>query len=186
MEPKPVINIWANFLSNEKLDPKAVSPADAVKLMDLCERLAEIQLPYRKLGDPPRPAGHGPSHAQVLAARRLVCNTAMDMGLDLMAIKGVTKHKAGKPIMGRGLLDVWNAVYLERFGSTVGTSGAHEVIRRKVVTKLSGEHAPTACSATGRVGCTTRMRCTAGSVVGLGRYHSWRTASDRRLQVSSL
>jgi hypothetical protein len=47
------------------------------------------------------------------------------------------KLEYGKPALGRGLLDVWNAEYQRRFGSTIGTAGAHEISRRKVVTNLT-------------------------------------------------
>lgn len=125
------INKWANFLTHDKLDPKLlVDEKDVTVLLSLCERLAAT-------GQEPYPY-KGYEHRQTM--RRLVVNTAMDMGIDLLKLKrrkGL--HGGTKPTIGRGLLDVWNAEYQKRFGSTLGTPGAFEVTRRKVVTKLSEE-----------------------------------------------
>lgn len=128
-EPKPVVDLWASFLAHEKIEPKSlVDPRDVTKLLDLCNRLAELDRPrYR------------PYKARI-ETRKLVCNTAMDMGFDLLALKRRKPTGRGtKPTIGRGLLDTWNEVYKQRFGSTVGTAGAQEIVRRKVVGKLSEE-----------------------------------------------
>lgn len=120
---KPVIDLWANFLFNEKLDPNQLDPKDTLRLLELCQRLAQI-----------RPPKINP-HKSKLESRALVCETAIDMGFDLMTIKRL-KNGVSKVAMGRGLLDVWNEVYKKRFGSTLGTSGESEVTRRKIVTNL--------------------------------------------------
>ena len=131
MEPKqekPAANVWANFLVHEKLDPaKLIDNKDVASLVALCERLAAVR----------RVEGY--SHPQVLANRRLVCETAIDMGIDLLKIKRRKHGRGTKPAVGRGLLDAWAVVYRERFGSTVGTSAEAEDRRRRVVGKLSKE-----------------------------------------------
>lgn len=124
---KPVINLWANFLFNEKLDPKALTPGDTLKLMELCAKLAEIRPPCIKM------------HKDKIESRRLVCSTAMDLGIDLLAMKRAKHHGGKKPAIGRGLLDVWNEEYAKRFGSIVGTPGQAEIIRRTIVTKMAND-----------------------------------------------
>lgn len=114
---KSLINLWANFLMNHKLTPERVDP---MKLVALAELLAAKGSPK-----------HRPHTAQ-LESRRLVCETAMEAGIDLSSWK---YH--GKVAMARGLLDMWNTVYQQRYGSTFGTAGAKEVTRRDVKTKLA-------------------------------------------------
>ncbi len=122
---KPAINLWANFLSNEKLSPEYLSPEDTIKIISLCDRLATIANPCIR------------THKHKLDSRRLVVTTAFDMGIDLLAMKR-PKHSGGtKPAIGRGLLDIWNEEYAKRFGSAKGTSGEAEVRRRGIVTRLS-------------------------------------------------
>lgn len=111
---------WANFLFNEKLDPKKLDEGSVMELLHLCEVLAS------KRGPIIRP------HAQKLISRRLVVDTALDLGIDLLAMK----HK-GKCLIGRGLLDVWMVAYKERYGSTFGTLGEWEAKRRNIKIKLS-------------------------------------------------
>jgi hypothetical protein len=116
------INNWANFLANEKLDPEYISSADTSRLMDLCIKLDEL--------------GYTPKismYKHKMESRKILVKVAMSIELDLLSIK----HKfTGKRLIGRGLLDMWNQVYQERFGSTIGTSGAKEAQRRDVKTKL--------------------------------------------------
>lgn len=125
-------NLWARFFANEKIVPDQLSEKDIQTLMRLCEALGAKRSPYE---------GKGVSHINKMEARRLAVNTAMDMGIDLMAIKKKKFHGGTKPAMGRGLLDVWNEEYQKRFGSIRGTLGEAEVIRRKVVTKLAEQRA---------------------------------------------
>lgn len=108
---------WENFLENEKLYADRLD-GDIDRLVLLCEKLASIRPPKIK------------PHKAKLESRRLVAETAIDMGFDLTQLK----YK-GRPAMGRGLLDVWNVVYKERFGTNYGTSGAKEVIRRNIKLK---------------------------------------------------
>lgn len=126
MEPKPVANLWASFLSNDKIDAgKLASDKYVLQLMELCQKLASIRKPSYA------------SHVEKMACRRLVCTTAFDLGIDLMGMKKRKFHGGTKPAMGRGLLDVWNQEYAKRFGSIIGTAGAAEITRRTVVTRLS-------------------------------------------------
>jgi len=128
MPEKSLAQLWGAFLCHEKLDPVNVNDSDVVKIIDLTTALVE----YSKASDdkfcPYR------SYTDRLYHRRVVCYIAMDMGMDLLEIKS---KWTGKKIIGRGLLDMWNTLYGERFGSTVGTSGEHEVKRRGVSTKLA-------------------------------------------------
>ncbi len=119
---KPIADLWANFLYWEKLDPKYVDEEDILKLMDLALKLSAIRGP--KINP----------HKAKIESRRLVVNTAMDLGIDLPSIEN--KYN-GRKIIGRGLLDIWNEQYAIRHGSTLGTAAAREAIRRNVVTKLS-------------------------------------------------
>jgi hypothetical protein len=113
------INLWANFLANEKLTPERVGD----RLPDLI-RLAEE---LAKDGSPKiRP------HKAKLESRKRVARKAIDLSIDLTSIK----HR-GKMAMGRGMLDAWNSVYAERFGGIVGTSGEKELNRRRIVTKIT-------------------------------------------------
>ncbi len=114
------LKLWASFLAHEKLTAKRV---DVESLLKLAEKLVETgQTPlYRP-------------YPMRIRTRELICTVAMDMGLDLPAFKYF-----GKVAMGRGLLDVWERVYVERFGSSYGTNAWAELNRRKVVTKLSKE-----------------------------------------------
>lgn len=120
-----MLNLWANFLSREKLTPKSVGEEGTQVLLDLTIELGKRNvMPSRK-----------PYKARI-ASRRLVVMAAMDLGIDLMA---VTKVYDGKVAMGRGLIDVWHQVYAERFGSNYGTASWAELRRRRIVTKLSLE-----------------------------------------------
>lgn len=120
-----MLNLWANFLSQEKLTPKSIGEEGTQVLLDLT-----IELGKRNVLPSRRP------YAARIASRRLVVIAAMDLGIDLMAI---TKVYDGKVAMGRGLIDVWHQVYAERFGSNFGTASWAELRRRRVVTKLSEE-----------------------------------------------
>jgi hypothetical protein len=120
-----MINLWANFLSQEKLTPKSIGEEGTQVLLDLT-----IELANRKVMPSRRP------YSARIASRRLIVVAAMDLGIDLMAI---TKVYDGKVAMGRGLIDVWHKVYAERFGSNYGTASWAELRRRRVVTKLSLE-----------------------------------------------
>jgi hypothetical protein len=115
------IDKWANFLKNEKLDPKNISAEWTMKLIQLCEALASIHSPKISM------------HKFKIESRKLVVETAMNLGIDLASIR----HKmTGRYIIGRGLLDVWNQVYKERYGAIDGTRGQLIDIHRKVVTHL--------------------------------------------------
>lgn len=115
----PLINLWANFLGGHKLTPKRLGAKNGLVLVELCQKLAHKGSPRWR------------PYAARLASRKLVCEVAMEAGIDLAGFK---YH--GKVAMARGLLDAWNQVYLERYGGTYGTAGAKEVIRRNVKTKL--------------------------------------------------
>lgn len=115
-----MINSWANFLFNEKLDPKQLSDKDTLKLIQLCEALAQDGPPNIRM------------HTNKIESRRKVCRKAFDLGIDLLAMKKVWNKKTA---IGRGLLDVWNEEYAKRFGSAVGTTGYNEVIRRAISTR---------------------------------------------------
>jgi hypothetical protein len=115
IQMKPVINIWANFLMNEKLSPERVGEENIEVLIYLCEKLAEKSRPNISC------------YQKKIETRRLVVNTAMDLGLDLPAIT----HN-GKMAMARSLIDIWNEEYCKRFGSNIGTSTWKEVIRRNI------------------------------------------------------
>jgi hypothetical protein len=112
---KSNIDLWANFLANEKMTPKSVGEADTLKLIDLCKKMAETRGPIIR------------PYAKKLESRRFVCMTAMDMGIDLPAMNRI----------GRGLLDAWNLSYKERHGTNYGTAAIKEAKRRDIVTKLS-------------------------------------------------
>lgn len=116
------INLWMNFLYNEKLDSDKMDEKTVIHLVRLCEKMAETR------GPKIRP------YAEKIKSRHFVCETAIDLSMDLMAIK----HKnTGKRLIGRGLLDVWLKVYKERFGSTIGTSAEYETKRRDIKTRLA-------------------------------------------------
>ena len=117
---RPLIDLWAQFLANEKLSPDRIEEHWAMELVRLCEALAAKRGPKVR-----------PYHAK-LESRRLVCETAMELGIDLPAIKA-----QGRVAMARSLLDAWNSAYAARHGSTLGTASAREAIRRNVVTRLS-------------------------------------------------
>jgi hypothetical protein len=118
-----MIDKWANFLANEKLRPASVGEQWTMELVRLCEALAA------KRGPRVRP------YLEKLASRRLVVDTAMDLGIDLPAIRGRT----GRLVISRSLLDAWNLAYRERHGSTVGTASAREAKRRDIKTRLCRE-----------------------------------------------
>lgn len=110
-----VTELWINFLDNEKLSADRVDPQSQPRLLALAEELAKKRRPKIK------------PYAQKLISRRVVVETAMDMSFDLTGIK----HK-GKPAISRSLLDAWNIVYKERFGTTFGTAAEKEVKRRDI------------------------------------------------------
>jgi len=121
---RPVIDKWANFLYNEKLVPERMDAESIMQLVKLSEEASKIRGPKISM------------HKHKLESREFLCNLAMDLGIDLLAIK----HRiTGKRLIGRGLLDAWNLAYQKKYGSVIGTSGRAEDIRRKVVTKLSKE-----------------------------------------------
>jgi hypothetical protein len=113
----PVPDLWANFLANEKMTPKAVGPENIMILVDFCNRLAVIRgprvTPYKLKQE----------------SRRFLCQKAMEWGIDLPAMCKI----------GRGLLDAWLLVYKELFGGVYGTAAFKEAVRRNVVTRLSKE-----------------------------------------------
>jgi|2_EtaG_2_1085320.scaffolds.fasta_scaffold00029_58 hypothetical protein len=112
-----MIDKWANFLMNEKLEPKRMpNKQDVLLIIRLCEELARIR------GPKIRP------HKLKLESRRFVCDTAIKLGIDLSSIKS----KKGKMLMGRGLLDAWMLAYKENFDSTFGTVAEKETIRRNI------------------------------------------------------
>jgi hypothetical protein len=115
MAKQTVIDKWANFLANEKLEPKKFPPKQKLQLIELAQALANIQSPQIR-----------PYKAK-LASRNLVCNTAIRLSIDLMAF-----HYHGKPALSRGLLDAWNKEYENQFGSTLGTTGEKENVRRTI------------------------------------------------------
>lgn len=113
-------SLWTDFLSNEHLGPERIDSYDQILMItNLVHALAAQRSPKVR------------PHAAKLDTRRLIANTAMDLRIDLSAIK-----KRGKIAMGRGLLDVWNAEYAKRYGSNVGTASAREAKRRDIKTKL--------------------------------------------------
>jgi hypothetical protein len=118
-----MIDKWANFLANEKLQPASVGEQWTMELVRLCEALAA------KRGPRVRP------YLEKLASRRLVVDTAMDLGIDLPAIRGRT----GRLVISRSLLDAWNLAYREWHGSTVGTASVREAKRRDIKTRLCRE-----------------------------------------------
>lgn len=119
-------DLWMSFLANEKL---------TIKVLE--ENSPELYLGVQNLVNTLTCAGATPKvrpHSAKLITRWTLVRTAMQLGLDLPAIK----HK-GKIAMGRGLLDAWNQEYEKLFGATYGTAGAKEVKRRNIKTKLA-EH----------------------------------------------
>lgn len=124
---KPPIDLWANFFFNEKLDPKKMNEESIMELLYLCEVLAVKQAPTRH------------PYKDRIACRRLAVDTALDLGIDLIDFKN---KQNGKIMIGRGLLDVWQVAYQERYGSTVGTRGAWEAKRRDIKTKLAKARKP--------------------------------------------
>ncbi len=115
---KSTVDVWANFLSNHGLDPKKVG--DPLRLVQLAEALAQKGRPSFR------------PHKDRLESRRLLVNTAMDLGIDLAGMKD-----RGKLIMDRGLLDIWNQEYAKRFGSEYGTAGWREAKRRTARTTVA-------------------------------------------------
>ncbi len=119
---KSLIDLWANFLFHEKLDPKQMNADDILELIYLCEVLAEKGRPKFR------------PYKERLVTRRLIINTALDEGIDLIDLR----HKATKKsLIGRGLLDIWLVLYASRYGSTEGTRGEWEAKRRNVKIRLS-------------------------------------------------
>lgn len=118
--------VWAGRLAHDKMEMDKVNDQDRAKLIELVAELAKRH-----------PEAQGQSHVHTLHFRKLVAETAMDLGIDLLAIKSMSRFKRGKPIIGRGLLDVWNEVLKQRFGSAVGTNAWREDKRRKIVTDMS-------------------------------------------------
>lgn len=118
---------WSNMLRFDKLAIDAVGDDDVAKLVEVCNLLT-TRHPDVKLGQ-----GH--KHRQWL--RKEVCTAAIDLGIDLVSIRSLSRYKSGKPLIGRGLLDVWTAVLAERFGSAVGTNAWMEQRRRDVKTRMA-------------------------------------------------
>jgi len=119
-----MINKWAHFLAEERLTPKTLGEEGTQILLVLAEALAKTTVaPRRK------------PFVFRKVARRTIVSVAMDLGIDLPALTTVS----GKVAMGRGLLDMWSAVYKDRFGSDYGTNAWFELKRRGVVTKLAKE-----------------------------------------------
>ena len=117
-----VINLWANFLFNEKLDPKKINEEDVLDLIELCVTLSKIRRPRVR------------PYKDRLESRRLIVSIAMDLGIDLAGIR----HKVTKKyLIGRGLLNMWNKICVERYGSIHGTQSLWEAKRRDVKTRLS-------------------------------------------------
>jgi hypothetical protein len=115
---------WANFLLNEKLEPKNLpDEQDTLDLIDLAEACGKERSPSIR------------EHKLKLESREFLVAKAMDLGIDLPAMK----NKRGRVAMGRGLLNAWNKVYAKKYGSTVGTASAFEARRRDVKTKLCNE-----------------------------------------------
>ena len=123
VKPRSILNLWGDFLANEKVNVRRLTPKALGGFVLLVAKLANT-------GAPPR---YNP-HSEKLKARELVVKTAMDAGIDM---GGWTD--GGLVVMGRGLLDAWNAEYVRRFGSNMGTSGALEAARRDVKTRLGRE-----------------------------------------------
>lgn len=117
---------WASKLRHDKLTMDRVSDADRAKLIEVCALLAER---YPNVTCRVHP----------LHSRKEVCAAAIDLGVDLAAIKCQGRYRHGKPLIGRGLLDVWLVVLKERFGSATGTNAWFEQKRRDIKTKLSKE-----------------------------------------------
>jgi hypothetical protein len=113
---------WARFLNHEKLNPKKMHPDDLMELVELCEELA-------KKGSPK----YTP-YVQRIVTRKLIVETALDLGIDLAGIKDA---RTGRYLIGRGLLDVWLVAYKSRYGSTFGTQAEWEAKRRNVKIRLS-------------------------------------------------
>lgn len=116
------LKTWGGFLVHEKLDPARMSDADVQTIMRLVTELATRH-------PDPKPFR---AYADRLQCRRVVCDVAMDLSIDLLGLKHPV---SGKVLIGRGLLDVWAVAYQERFGSAVGTAAWHEDKRRKVSSK---------------------------------------------------
>jgi hypothetical protein len=114
----PYIDVWANFLMNEKLVPDA---RNTLTLLELCQALAKDGGPCIR------------SHKDKIKSRQKVVCAAFDLGIDLTSIK----KDDGRIMMGRGLLDVWNSEYEKRFESKTGTAGDKEATRRDVKTRLA-------------------------------------------------
>lgn len=115
--------IWAGFLEHEKLTVDSVGEENLPVLLRITDRLVELHpdpTPFRSYDDR-------------LKCRQYICSLAMELGIDLTALK----NGRSKVAMGRGLLNAWNKEYQQRFGSTIGTAGEFEVKRRTVVTRLS-------------------------------------------------
>lgn len=113
---------WARFLNHEKLDPKRLNQEDILELIELCEILVTKGEPkYRPYKDR-------------VATRKLIVETALDEGIDLIGFKDKFTKKI---LIGRGLLDVWAELYKKRYGSTFGTQGEWEQKRRNVKIKIS-------------------------------------------------
>lgn len=113
---------WANFLFNEKLDPKKTDEYSILELIHLAEALATKDQPKRR------------PYKERLMSRRLAVDTALDLGIDLIDIRD---KYSGKSLIGRGLLDVWMVAYKERYGSTYGTQGEWVLKRRNIKIRLS-------------------------------------------------
>lgn len=117
------IVVWGNFLVHEKLDPVVLEDRDVELVIILITELA-VRFPN------PKPFK---AYNARLICRDQVCNTAMDLGIDLTGMK----NRKGKQAIGRGLLDSWVKEYGKRYGGTVGTVGDTEIKRREIVSRLA-------------------------------------------------
>jgi hypothetical protein len=123
------ITRWTNALRFDKLAMDAVGTDDVGKLVEVCTLLA-VRFPDIKLGQ---------GYKARQKNRADICHAAIDLGIDLVGIKALSRYKRGKPLIGRGLLDVWTEVLKERFGSAHGTNAWFEQRRRNVKTKMAKE-----------------------------------------------
>src|SRR6516162_3453832 len=121
LSEKSDIDLWASFLANEKLEPERMEYEEEIEdMIRLAQTLAGLRSPKVR------------PHKERQACRRLVAATAIDLGIDLTAIK-----VRGKVLMARSLLDAWNEVCTKRFGSIYGSAGYFEAKRRDIKTRLA-------------------------------------------------
>jgi hypothetical protein len=119
---RSLVDLWANFLYNEKLDPARMEEEWVLEIMKLCEALAANRAPIIK------------PYKEKLKSRAFVCEIAMELGIDLPSIRN---KRTRKYLIGRGLLDAWNKVTATKYGSSYGTQSEWEAKRRDVKTRLA-------------------------------------------------